>query len=209
MKKNKKTINTIKLVVVLLMAAAIAFSALAPIFGAEDDLVAEQNTPPTKEEINSFVEEVRQLVKDFAETPKTITVVKPVRGVPSGFVFNNQLRERATGTAISYLQMVLNADPDTRVADLGAGSPGKETNYFGPVTRRALIKFQQKYNLSATGIVDIATRAKINEVLQKGITVKEEATEQMNELRARLMNMAQTMMQLRERIRATQEQTEE
>jgi murein L,D-transpeptidase YcbB/YkuD len=216
MKKNKKTMNTVKLVIVLLMAVAIAFSALAPIFGAEEDVVEitnDQNNSlkreEIREEVNSFVEEVRQLVKDFNETPETVNVLKPVKGMPNGFTFSNQLRERATGDAIRYLQIVLNTDLETRIANSGAGSLGRETNYFGPATRAALIRFQRKHNLSATGIVDIATRAKINEVLQKGVTVKEELTERKNELRLRLMEVAQKMMLLRERISAIQEQEKE
>jgi murein L,D-transpeptidase YcbB/YkuD len=214
MKKNKKTMDTMKLVIVLLMAAAIAFSALAPIFGAEDDVISvtsAQNSltrEEIREEVSSFMEEVRQMARDFAETPKTVNTLRPVRGLPTGFIFSNQLRERATGDAIRYLQVVLNTDPETKVANSGVGSSGRETNYFGSGTRSALIRFQRKYGLSATGIVDVATRAKINELLQKGVTVKEEATERIEELRLKLMNLAQVMTQLRERIRTLQEQEE-
>ncbi len=214
MKKNKKTMDTMKLVIVLLMAAAIAFSALAPIFGAEEDVNSVTSTQNSltreeiREEVSSFMEEVRQMVRNFAETPKTVNTLRPVRGLPTGFTFSNQIRERATGDAIRYLQVVLNTDPETKVANSGVGSSGRETNYFGSGTRNALIRFQRKYGLSATGIVDVATRAKINELLQKGVTVKEEATERIEELRLKLMNLAQTMTQLRERIRILQEQEE-
>ena len=224
MKKNKKTINTIKIAVVLLMAAAIAFSALAPIFGAENDMVddcgcsveasitSNQSNLLTRDEVRAevglFVQEVQQLTRDFAETPKSVTVVKPVRGLPTGFVFRNELRERVAGDAVRYLQIVLNTDPETRIATSGVGAPGRETNYFGSGTRRSLIRFQQKHKLSATGIVDAATRAKINGVLQSGVTVKEEATERINELRLRLINMAQMMRLLRERIRMIEKQGE-
>jgi hypothetical protein len=205
MKKNKKTINTIKLVIVVLMAVAIAFSALAPIFGAETALLTRDEI---KEEVASFVKDVQEITKEVAETPRTVTVTNTVRGVPGGFAFRNELRERTAGDAVRYLQIALNVDPKTRVAESGPGSPGRETNYFGPATRRAVIKFQQKYNLSATGIVDSATRAKVNEILQKGVTVREEATEKMNEIRLRVMNMLQTLHTLRERMRALQREEE-
>ena len=215
MKKNKKTMDHIKLGIVLLMAVAIAFSAIAPIFGAENDAVSVTNSQSallTRDEIrievDSFVEEIQQIARDFSETPKTVAVVKLVRGLPAGFIFRNELRERVAGDVVRYLQIALNTDPETRVAVSGGGAPGGETNYFGPATRRALIKFQQKYKLSATGIVDAATRAKINEVLQSGVTVKEEATERRNELRLRLINMIQTMREMREHFRTVQEQEE-
>ena len=128
MKKNKKTTDTIKVVIVLLMAIAIAFSALAPIFGAEDDgsVTDTQNNLLTREEVREevslFMEEVRQMARDFANTPKTVNTLRPVRGLPTGFTFSNQLRERATGDAIRYLQVVLNTDPETKVANSGTGS---------------------------------------------------------------------------------------
>jgi murein L,D-transpeptidase YcbB/YkuD len=213
MKKNKKTMNTIKLVVVLLMAVAIAFSALAPIFGAEEETTSSQEDLLTegviKEEVDSFVEEVQQIARDFAQTPQEVTVLRPVSGLPAGFIFSNQLRERAMGDAIRYLQRALNADPETRVANSGVGSPGRETNYFGPATKRALIRFQQKHNLPVTGVVDAATRAKVNEILQNGVAVKEKATERIEELRIRMMNMMQTMRRLRERLRMLREQEAE
>jgi len=46
--------------------------------------------------------------------------------------------------------------------------PGKKiTGYFGNETLAALKKFQKKYNLPVTGIVDKATRAKLNELYGK------------------------------------------
>ena len=48
---------------------------------------------------------------------------------------------------VKKLQMILNSDPDTRVSAKGAGSVGKETNYYGPATRAAVAKFQLKYGI--------------------------------------------------------------
>jgi peptidoglycan hydrolase-like protein with peptidoglycan-binding domain len=39
----------------------------------------------------------------------------------------------------------LNSDPDTKLADSGPGSKDQETEYFGPLTKAAIIKFQEKY----------------------------------------------------------------
>jgi len=81
------------------------------------------------------------------------------------------------GEDVRVLQVVLNNDPETRIAVSGAGSPGKETDYFGPATKRALIKFQEKYReevlvpvglTAGTGFFGEKTRIKVIELRTKG-----------------------------------------
>ncbi|MDD5721471.1 MAG: right-handed parallel beta-helix repeat-containing protein [Candidatus Pacebacteria bacterium] len=88
--------------------------------------------------------------------------------------FTKYLQYRQTNADIKRLQIFLNSDPDTKVADSGAGSPGKETNFFGLLTKKAVIKFQEKYVkdvlvpwgfIKGTGYVGKTTLAKINELM--------------------------------------------
>lgn len=81
------------------------------------------------------------------------------------------LRFGMHGEEVTMLQKFLNTDTETQVSETGPGSLGSETNYFGPATKRALIKFQEKYRgeiltplglMSGTGILGVKTLEKIN-----------------------------------------------
>ncbi|MBI4156024.1 MAG: peptidoglycan-binding protein, partial [Candidatus Zambryskibacteria bacterium] len=61
------------------------------------------------------------------------------------------------------------------VSSSGAGSPGNETDYFGPATKAAIQKFQVKYGIANPGDAGYGsfgpkTRAKMSEVAKtKGL----------------------------------------
>jgi len=89
--------------------------------------------------------------------------------IPSNFQFNKDLLEGMTDNDVRYLQIMLNADPATRLnASAGqAGSPGNETTFFGSLTKDAAIRFQQKHGISSTGYVGTQTRTRLNALLQE------------------------------------------
>ncbi len=57
---------------------------------------------------------------------------------------------------IRQIQQSLNYLGHT-IAESGPGSPGSETDYFGPATERAVMSFQQANSMSATGVLDGTT----------------------------------------------------
>ncbi len=126
--------------------------------------------------------QLRETLTQFAEIrdvsfPKAAPrVVLEIEGVPEDFRFREELQEGSESEEVRYLQIVLNADPDTRVAETGPGSPGEETTRFGPSTTKAVMAFQAKYAdeilepaglILSTGIVDSHTRDKLNSVLEE------------------------------------------
>ncbi len=207
MKKNKKTIHTIRLVIVILMAVAIAFSALAPVFGTDNG--KEEERSEIREEISLIREEIEDILEELTKPLQEVTKVVPVSGVPAGVSFDYDLRERATGKIVRHLQTVLNTDPETRIAQTGVGSPGRETNYFGKGTRSALVKFQRKHGISATGFLGSQTRAKLNEILRDGVVVKEVKKRDTEGIRNRFTEVSRKARQIRERINALDENGEE
>lgn len=76
-------------------------------------------------------------------------------GVTDGFTRSLSVGMR--GEDVHMLQILLNADMETRIATAGAGSPGNETDYFGPATKRALVKFQEKYRAEVLAPAGLTT----------------------------------------------------
>lgn len=78
------------------------------------------------------------------------------------FVFNKNLTLGNVNNDVKELQKYLNNN-GFRLVNTGAGSPGKETTYFGSVTKKALIKFQQTNNIQpSVGYFGPLTRNFIN-----------------------------------------------
>ncbi len=128
----------------------------------------------TAAEIKAKIDEITAAIKTLQALLAQAEAKSAIEGIPAGFTFEKNLKFNDVSTDVKYLQIVLNSDTRTRLAVSGVGSPGHETNYFGPLTKKAVIKFQDKYAseilapwglTEGTGFVGKTTRAKLNHIL--------------------------------------------
>jgi len=124
-------------------------------------------------QIDALLAQIAQLQSQLT-TVEGGTSTGAITGIPSGFTFSSNLTVGSTGNDVKYLQLLLNSDSATKLANSGAGSPGSETTYFGPITKSSVIKFQDKYAsdiltpvglTSGTGYFGPSTRSKANSIL--------------------------------------------
>lgn len=123
---------------VAFVAIAMAFSLVAPAIAAED--VSEMSL----EELIALVQKLQGAVTGGDS-------------MSCAYTFTSSMGQGATGAEVMTLQKFLNMDAETRVAVSGAGSPGMETQYYGPATAAAVSKFQVKYRaevLTPLGLVN-------------------------------------------------------
>ncbi len=91
-------------------------------------------------------------------------------------VFDKTFYPGARNEQVKFVQEFLNMNKKTAVAQKGPGSKGSETDYFGPATKKAVMKFQELFakeilepvGLSRpTGVWGPATYSFANKVLDK------------------------------------------
>ncbi len=117
------------------------------------------------------------------QVPATPTM-PPGAAVSFSAVFTKGLSKGMTNSDIKRLQQLLNSSLDTQIASSGIGSPGNETEYFGSMTEKAVIKFQLKYKLvtgasdPGYGYIGPKTRAKLLEVFGESVQTQTQTEQQ-------------------------------
>ena len=81
---------------------------------------------------------------------------------PSDYIFKYNLSYGITASDVKNLQKYLNNNGYV-LADSGPGSPGQETELFGSLTQKALIRFQKENKIApAIGFLGPITRGVVN-----------------------------------------------
>jgi len=141
---------------VAFVAIAMAFTLVAPAAKAQDV------SGMTLEQLIALVNQLQGQLSGSVTTSSTCS-----------YTFTRSLGQGTTGADVMNLQKFLNSDPDTVVALSGAGSPGMETSFYGPMTATAVSKFQTKYSAdilvpagltSPTGYFGPSSMAKANKL---------------------------------------------
>ena len=212
MNKFKKTIVT----VLAFSMVAVAFMPLTTTMAQDtNDELAE-----IQELADSLGIDISVLLESMgidAEEDETTYEEVSIEGIPSGFRFNENLREGVRGSAVRYLQILLNTDPDTRLATSGAGSPGNETEYFGTRTKAAVIRFQERYSSEVlapyginrgTGFVGTTTRAKLNQMLSEEVATPTDPTtpDGLSAVLEQLQSLAEALNRLQARLDEIEDQ---
>lgn len=108
-------------------------------------------------------------------TPSTMPSVPPTTPTSTIGGFTKDLALTMTDVEVKMLQVFLNAQ-GFKLADSGFGSKGNETQYFGPRTFTALVKFQERYRTEileplglkhGTGFFGEKTRTFVNSLLSR------------------------------------------
>lgn len=92
--------------------------------------------------------------------PQNQTTVAPL-----ACTLTKNLTQGVTDPEVKLIQKILNSATSTRIALVGDGSPGHETNYFGLATFGSVIKFKRQYAPTPgsiiTGKIDASTRTQL------------------------------------------------
>ncbi|MSR78607.1 MAG: peptidoglycan-binding protein, partial [Candidatus Taylorbacteria bacterium] len=112
--------------------------------------------------VSDLTAQINSLLATITSLQSKLAAVQGGTPTAGGYTFTSNLMVGSKGAEVKNLQKVLNMSADTQIAASGAGSPGNETSTFGPATKAAVIKWQKKSGVSATGYVGPLSRAKLN-----------------------------------------------
>ena len=128
------------------------------------------STSTAQELINQLKQQVQALIAQIEQLQAQVQSMKQIRAEvktetkevkKTSLALMRQLRIGMSGEDVLLLQEFL-------ATDLEIYPEGLKTGYFGPLTKRAVERFQKKMGVEQVGQVGPKTVAKINELLEEG-----------------------------------------
>lgn len=150
--------NKIKISTLSLFIIAFAFS------GALPQAKAQSNNNSTDasvllQQVQTLLQQVKALQDQIAELNQKQAEVR--QELNQTLQLTRSLSRGMSGEEVELLQKILSTDPEIY-------PEGLVTGYYGPLTEKAVQKFQRKANIEQVGIVGPQTRARINFLLTEG-----------------------------------------
>ncbi|MFC1789655.1 peptidoglycan-binding protein [Patescibacteria group bacterium] len=120
----------------------------------------------TLQTIQQKIEELRAQIESLTVQLESlkggdVEIKAKVKEIKTALRITKRLWRGMTNDDVELLQEILATDPEIY-------PEGLITGYFGPLTERAVKKFQKKMGVEQVGIVGPKTTAKINELLEEG-----------------------------------------
>ncbi len=140
----------------------------------------EKDLEVIKRDIDDLKRKIEYIAKEIEEILKGDDAVATFTRIPPGFRFTRELGYGSVGEDVRYMEIIFNADPQTRIAVSGVSSPGQESDMFGNMTKNAVRRFQAKYAAEIlhpwnttvpTGYAGMQTIKKLNKILEGSTTI--------------------------------------
>ncbi len=138
----------------------VAMFAMISLVHAETATTSTTNTPGTTATVSTTSPTIEELTLQLAQLTELFNQLKmQMLGVKTEIrVLREGIKEGATGDDVMEIQEILASDHSIYPA-------GLKTGFFGPMTKEAVERFQQKFGLTVTGVIDTETRAALDTII--------------------------------------------
>ncbi|MFH1714083.1 MAG: peptidoglycan-binding protein [Candidatus Nealsonbacteria bacterium] len=152
-----------KIIISIFACTMILAGALAkPVLSQAENVSAQDLAQRLKAQIEELRSQIIQLQEQLVSLKEVKQEVKETtQEIKESLQLAKRLRRGMTGEDVKLLQEILSTDSEIY-------PEGLVTGYFGPLTERAVIRFQKKMGVEQVGLVGPKTLSKINELLKEG-----------------------------------------
>ncbi len=127
---------------------------------AEIATTSTTNTQGTTATVSTTSPTIEELTLQLAQLTELFNQLKvQMLGVKTEIrILREGIKEGSTGDDVKEIQEILASDHSIYPA-------GLKTGFFGPMTKEAVARFQQKFGLEVTGVIDAETRSALDTII--------------------------------------------